>query len=531
MRRLAGRAGAHALWTVLALIAVGPNAADAFEYTEHKDVSNEGFRRAREYVEANYAKLAAACCLAELRAFAGESPFSAKNYTFGDLVALVDYVSDPNDFLYRRGFDPLNGSVGLNFLNEPFLRRLSKDTFRALHSAHNDRNHFQDGALSTFWTWHRVAMLTASPEGGGDLKLALVYSAFSLHFLEDFFAPGHVRTPRASLHDAAAMNIHDRFNGRGQCFKVQQDRLSEIAPPFLDRRTYDELQATGFLFLMGDGRLARPTARNRSQATFLAALVGRAIADVIESYLAGLSPSVHATNHFNDWKWGPYEISDVSLGTTCSGEQPSTALFDWLGIARTLSPEACIHFGCYDRVVNLLPLGITTMIAVEAGPQAFLGGESTNQAQGELSVGPILLLSPSKEWREGKGTVGLLQGVPQVFGGVEWNHVFARGYSADGVRVRTYLPLTAVDLQLTASGTYRWYRGANLSGGRWSWDGGIQFGFGLVFTGLSVGRQHALDDADGRLKPAWVLTGNLTLLVSPSIVTKFRNDPPVKFGD
>ena len=69
--------------------------------------------------------------------------------------------------------------------------------------------------------------------GGGDLRLALVYSAFAIHFLEDFFAPGHIRAPRSSLHDAAAMNIHDRFNRRGQCFILEKEHLEEIGPPFL----------------------------------------------------------------------------------------------------------------------------------------------------------------------------------------------------------------------------------------------------------------------------------------------------------
>ena len=219
--------------------------ADAFEYSEHRDVSNEGFARARTYIEQKYAACSAACCVKEFRSFDGESPFSSKSVTFGDLVALVDYVTDPNDFLYRRGFDPVDPRVGLNFLNEDLVRTLKTKTFQALHAAHNDRNHFQDRALSSFWTWHRVARQVASARGGGDLRLALVYSAFAIHFLEDFFAPGHIRAPRSSLHDAAAMNIHDRFNRRGQCFILEKDHLEEIGPPFLSPTEFADLRSKG----------------------------------------------------------------------------------------------------------------------------------------------------------------------------------------------------------------------------------------------------------------------------------------------
>ena len=522
-----------AAFASLFLIAFLATRADAFEYKEHRDVSNEGFARARRFIEQEYAACTAACCVKEFRSFDGESPFSSKTVTFGDLVALVDYVTDPNDFLYRRGFNPDDPNVGLNFLNEDLVRTLTTNTFQALHAAHNDRNHFQDRALSSFWTWHRVARQVAS---AGDVRLALVYSAFSVHFLEDFFAPGHIRAPRSSLHDAAAMNIHDRFNKRGQCFIVDPDHLAEIGPPFLSPAEFQEIQTKGSLFLRGDGGLGHPKDDNRLQATFLAAVVGRAIADVLESYLDGRADEkarsscpIKVLNHFDEWKWGPYEVATKPASETCSGKPPSYPLIDWLGIAKTVSPLACIRYGCYDRITDTLPLGVTTVLAIDAGPQSLLGANATSRAQGELSVGPIILLTPSQDWRDGKGTIGILKGAPQLFGGLEWNHAFARGYNADGVRARAYLPLTSVDLQLTASGTYRWYRGTTSDGGRWSWDGGLQFGFGLVFTGLCIGRQHAVDETDGRLKPVWVLTGNLTLMVSPSIVTKIGNDHEVTF--
>ena len=381
----------------------------------------------------------------------------------------------------------------------------------ALNAAHNDKNHYQDAALSSFSTWHRIAWNEARARDG-NLTRALIYSAYSLHFLEDFFAPGHIRTPRAKLHDAAAMNIHDRFNEKGQWFLVNYlDQLT----PFLAPNESTSLKQAGKLYLLGDGKLGCPR-DNPLQATFLAAVVARALADVFEAYLAGhcassdASYSGNAENHFNMDAWEPYEPA------------PSSFI---LG-KKTISPVACIHYGCYERVTDSFPLGWPTVLALEGGAEALLSTDTVNRAQGELSLGPITLVSTSTKWRSGTGATVFLS---QVFAGLEWNHVFARGFVADGVRFRVYFPITEVDFQATASATYRWYRGNFGVEEHFSWDGGFQFGFGLVFVGIAVGQQHVLNEANGQLALAWTLTSSVTFMVSPSIVRKIGNDRAVAF--
>jgi hypothetical protein len=486
----------------LLLTALPTAPAEAFEYKEHRDVSNEGFVRAQKYINDTYGKCLATPEITELKP---KPDFFAESVSFGDLVALVDYVADPNDFV-----TPSKS----HSLNKDRIRKLNTAT-RALHSAHNDNNHYQERALSSFWLWHRIAMQEARAHGG-DLQLALAYSAFSLHFLEDFFAPGHIRTPRPDLHDAAAMNIHDRFNWQGQLFKVEAKTLPELEPFLPTEYGEFQKQENKSLFLLGDGGLGSPRVRNRLQATFLAALVGRAIADVFESYLDANGPEVQrcsgiqVRNHFeDDWQWEPYEVPSPEA------DNPET-----------LSPLACIHYGCYEQVTDQHhPLGVTVVFAIDAGAQALLSADTVSRAQGDLSVGPVFLLSPSGGWRS-----GLFERAIQAFGGIEWNHVFARGYRADGIRARFYFPITALDLQLTASTTYRWY-GGNFSGDqRWAWDGGVQFGYGLVFVGLCAGRQDVLNEMNSRLTPAWTLTGNVTLMVSHTIFCKLGKDREIKFN-
>jgi hypothetical protein len=368
---------------------------------------------------------------------------------------------------------------------------------RALHFAHNDTNHYQERALSSFWIWHRIALQEARATRG-DLTLALAYSAFSLHFLEDFLAPGHVRTPRPDLHDAAAMKIHDWFNGLGQIFKVRN--LDDLRPPFLEPRVLRGLEGNPNLFLLGDERLGRPES-NVLQAPFIAAVVGRAIADVFEGYLDGACPEgqryskIQVRNHFEgDWEWRTYDAQ--------ADEQ------------KTLSPLACIHYGCYEQVLETHSFDFRPIFVAEAGAQALLSVDTTSRAQSELSVGAIWLLSPPKGWR-----TGVIKPPIQLLGGVEWNHVFGRAY-ADGIRARLYFPITALDLQLTASATYLWYGGDFSGDQRLGWDAGFQFGYGLLFAGINVGRQSVLNEMNDRLTPAWTLTGNVTVMLSPSIISK-----------
>lgn len=487
----------------LVLITLLTVRVEAFEYKEHKDVSNQGFDRAQTFIKDTYGKCLAAPRLQEITSLRSGCPFSSTSVSFGDLVALVDYVRDPNDFLDLGGFQSAAPDV---FLNENRIERLRKNFVQAVHSAHNDLNHYQDRALSSFWIWHRIARQEAGAPGGGHLRLALFYSAYSIHFLEDFFAPGHIRTPRADLHDAFAMNIHDRFNKCGQSFKVEAKTLPELEP-FLASSEYKELQKNKSLFLLGDGGLGYPRVKNPLQATFLAALVGRAIADVFESYLDARSAEderccgIDVQNHFEDWEFQRYEVV------------PEKYVFG----RKTMSPGACIRYGCYDRVTRPLPLGPPVVLAIDVGAQTLLGGDTASRAQFESSVGPMVLISPGTNWRKGTESGAFLH---QSFAGLEWNHVFAHGYVADGLRARVYFPVTLLDGQVTASTTYRWYRANFGAEERWSWDVGAQFGYGLVFFGGFVGRQDVLNEMNSRLTPAWTLTGNVTLLLSPSIFPK-----------
>ena len=62
----------------------------------------------------------------------------------------------------------------------------------------------------------------------GHILNALVNSALSDHFLNDFFAPGHITTPRENSHDTVALAMHDWANRAGTCSEIDAEHWSEL---------------------------------------------------------------------------------------------------------------------------------------------------------------------------------------------------------------------------------------------------------------------------------------------------------------
>ena len=93
-------------------------------------------------------------------------------------------------------------------------------------SSHNER-HFQDALMESMRYLHETAVDDAEK---GNLYKALVQNALSDHYLNDFFAPGHISTPRENSHDTVALAMHDRANRAGACFDIEDDYWHELEP-------------------------------------------------------------------------------------------------------------------------------------------------------------------------------------------------------------------------------------------------------------------------------------------------------------
>lgn len=259
-----------------------------------------------------------------------------KDLSYGKINQVVDYMHYPEMVFvtepYWRTKEELNDHVS-ELLARSLDRFVLFDYLSA--SSHNER-HFQFDMMKSMDMLHRAAIDEARD---GRIFHALVYNALSDHYLNDFFAPGHVTTQRENSHDMVSLAMHDWSNKAGACFDIHwsekwrdelgedlqkklEEELNEVLDFFegydgalveeikedteladanlaecgntsdfsvvglsqeeLQRETIASLRDNhDRIYLKGDGRLLR----NPKQKLFMLLVQVRSIAEVIDSYL------------------------------------------------------------------------------------------------------------------------------------------------------------------------------------------------------------------------------------------------------
>ncbi|MEK6374960.1 MAG: hypothetical protein AABO58_19970 [Acidobacteriota bacterium] len=215
--------------------------ADAFEGVEHKELSNRALLAALKAapvgsVDPSMADMA--------RTFAGRS-----DHSFGAITEAVDWFTTPADDL----LDP--GEANRNYDG----RDRWQASIKVLWAKHRNVDHFQRLALDEWAEYHAIALAAARDHC---FPAALYAEAMALHYLQDFFAPGHVVTPRKGMHDVAAGSLHDYFNARGGDFLLFPARIEQTGViPSLREQFPDEwleFEAARLkkkVHFYGDGRL------------------------------------------------------------------------------------------------------------------------------------------------------------------------------------------------------------------------------------------------------------------------------------
>lgn len=239
------RRGAPASVAALVLMLLSPRVCLAFEGREHRAVSRVALRLACLSAGMGeactpYESLTRESTVGQL----GDCDAGLGNWqpTFDDFVAWVDFIDDPEKLLH---LDPGSAAVAsspasADALDRDFLCRLPNRPTAKLHAAHNNSGHFQEHLLHSIRVWHQSAIdearaATSVPEHAGarrSLYAALLKAAIASHFLEDFFAPGHIAAPREAYPDYPANTLHDRHNSRGRVFTVSPEaerRFAELA--------------------------------------------------------------------------------------------------------------------------------------------------------------------------------------------------------------------------------------------------------------------------------------------------------------
>lgn len=334
------------LLACLALTALLPAQARAFDYAAHCRMSNRALRLATTRVL--LALPAGDPMRDSLRVLRRHSAASActdraprpRTFAYGEWVAQVDWATTPADFFVT----PVPGAANVWERSDTApvdairtLANLPAQDFRVLHE---NSEHFGATALYSFQVWHGYAMREARR---GALNTALVYQAFADHYLEDLFAPGHVFSPRRGLNDVLAGGIHNRYNRRGAYYAPERTALlaayvadtagvgDGLRPAFgaLARSACGEVELRACvagmdrdtLAMYGDNQLER----SPEQELFVTLVIARSVHDVLEAWTS--RPGAPApVDSFEGARWCGYLLAPGARGSRMPWTSPDLVL-------------------------------------------------------------------------------------------------------------------------------------------------------------------------------------------------------------
>lgn len=473
------------------LLTVFPSLLHAFSYAEHCRVSNAAFAAAiASHLSGPFESREKAARQETLRQL--QSAFTKdvrcaglrkRSRSYGDLVARVDVASSPSDYFVGLSNPRAFQEIAADSIPWATIDRLSASTMQRLSAMHANQDHFGDRALFAFTFWHRSAIEAAAK---GRLHNALILNAFADHYLEDLYAPGHVRTARRGLADAASMGLHNQFNRAGARYTVtnfdslrgygtiavrelmtdarcdgarSRECLESLARECRSGEWTGCLQSiadTG-LVLYGDHQLSEsPTAE-----LFIALVVARSADDVLTAYMNADSRSDHFDGRVN-WNRAR-KLGIRRLGATFStpfGRYESDTVGIWSDVDR--APTAVFGMQSFVNTSSN-----RARFALETMALPWLGEN-------------ISIPSDSAEWIApgGWSRFGMIGGIDLVTGD---------GNTTLGPYVDGVWSLTNINSQVRLGGGWRYsthsaLRGTNALHSALRWE----VGFGLLSTGVGV---------------------------------------------
>ncbi len=238
------------------LLAACLGSASAFEAWEHERMGNLAFHLARrlhcEGAPAAQAPAAQAARQAQCNALdvmfkdpLDERPIlNPATFGYGTVVRCVDFFLTPekmlaghDDRLIFSHEDGQQRSAGgsraaiptsaAHFLGIDMHRHCADGwiNLSATQAAHSNHTHFQAEMVAAQHLYHRLA-IDASRQGQ-DFG-ALLLNGISDHYLQDFFAPGHIVTFRSHMSDIYANAMHDSVNHKGAWLRFERQSLQDL---------------------------------------------------------------------------------------------------------------------------------------------------------------------------------------------------------------------------------------------------------------------------------------------------------------
>lgn len=307
------------------LIALAASAASAFDSNEHRLIARNGLQLAKEYCATRTDCVLTGVQQVQLSHFA--DPHS--NLEYGALVSSVDYRLNPLQLLQRYGPQdelPENAAD----LDPHLVRLLTNGGSTFFRAATSNDTHFQGELVTGIRNWHAYAVSVAAGTKSvktaptvrdnvrGNLFGALLVNSIADHFLQDFFAPGHIITPRFGLHDAVALSMHNKYNTLGAWFHINRTVFNEDLLPlftflpssslskerFMD--AYRTVAEDDYIPLWGDSQLSR----SKAQELLMVLVEARSVLDILQS------ASTQPVNRFLDVSWFPMTKSEDATGRT-----------------------------------------------------------------------------------------------------------------------------------------------------------------------------------------------------------------------
>lgn len=500
---------------------------DAFLGCEHEIVGNLSAEIAIEYLEVvlknpklagNFSraeKIRATEAVRVLREFEANDPLTeASNETYGGLNKSVDYVLYPMKILESWSTVSIGGRLPskASELNFEFA-----DQSKKARSAHVNDAHFQGHLLNSYVRYHRSAVLEANyigassdPADTGQLYGALVLNALADHYLQDFFAPGHIVTPRENFHDAFAMGWHDRYNRNGVSFVLNRDWINNagVFPSCttgsaaclewhvdraLERYFDNSAEMPSSVTLYGDGSLINcSSGKNKqrgkirggrhAQIKLMLLAQSQSILDVIHGYIYSDDrpiiklqvqrfkpptmqlvkegpPVIH--KHVAEMDFGNYSFEDPKSESQWGATYPSV----WKQ---------------YD-----------TVFGINAGFQTIDSDEDNIRVEAGAEIVPFGLPGATNILRRHDTGEPLtwLNWAPIVPG---FRFVGDTSHHGIGPSVRTIIAWPQVNLQLSVSGFYTRYSGSAFeSSWKPGWNVRSDIGFSLLTAYIALGQDYA----------------------------------------
>lgn len=447
---------------------------------------------------------------------------------YGELVAYADYVTFPNQMVD-------SSKAGAERISSLHVRKRLADSVAEYTEMLRNPHHFRELGFSQFHIWHDTAVARAiepAVEGRTTDPLidALAYNAYADHFLEDFFAPGHMTREPDGISHMGNLRVHDTANWNGRLFEPSPVAWEVLGPLLgsspearaetashcfptedgIDLADVEDTVAPLSVHVSGDNQVYREgkgvVEGAERQAVFMALMVARSIRDVIESYLSS-------------------ELHNSFPNRRCPELSPDA---EWL--ARASPPDDC-YFVLEESEENYylagMPLGgYLSAPEAQASPLLWptLGGSTELQKIGGTSRWQtsleLLFDLPAQEMFQ---LVGLDYDWTRHFSfelGTGYSYINkgalegGTDYNGHGPDVRLYLRAKQLYMFVAAEVGYRFYYGKGQSVNNFRAAGRLGFGNGIFWAYGSIARDQKLTDMGGELD--WTAVGFGVSVTIPS---------------